>query len=971
MTPERYQRINALADAALELPAEKRAAFLDEACAGDAELRAQIVELLAAQAGNDPLLDVPLLDVLAQDIAGTRPADLAGTRIHHYDVISRLGSGGIGEVWLARDVHLARDVALKLLSPVYAADPWHTRRFQQEARAASTLNHPNIVTIYEIGSADGVDFIAQELVSGNTVRLLLSGGRLPVSMVVDIGAQVAAALAAAHGAGIVHRDIKPENVMVRPDGLVKVLDFGLARFLERPSTVAAGESKNVSATRPGIVLGTVKYMSPEQARGLTVDARSDIFSLGVVLYEMLAGAAPFAGDTTSDVLAAILSQDAAPLSRVLPDTPPALEAIVAKCLCKTPADRYASAHNLRLDLERLLRRLEAPNQRTPSSNELLLARDARTQRLTAAVAPRQFTWRGATAIAIAVLLLVTALMVYRLRKPDSGAPFANMGMTALIIPGEVTSGAISGDGAWVAYLLNEGRGQSIWIRQLGTSRDTRIVDAEDGRHSGLAFVSGGAYLVYRRSMANGQFALYRVAVTGGAFARLKTNLGSAVAFSPDGARYAYLQIDPARRESRLMVAAVDGSGERTIDVRRRPRYFSRYALAWSPDGRYLACMAGNAESFTPDAFHLTTIRVADGQEREFRAHSWAAVNALAWPAQGGRLYFVASEGREDDFQIWSVSPDNGAALRVTNDLTNYAGLSVTSDGRTMLATEAVSSYELWVAPGGEAGRAAQVTSGGVRSFNGLAWAPDGHIVYSALAGRYQNIWTMDASGGDLRQLTTGPDNKYEVAVTPDGRYVVYHSHGAIWRMDRDGSHQQRLTWGRDDVHPEPSAEGKSVYYASFRDWAPGMGGHPTLMRVSIDGGQPTVISDIAASIPRVSPDGRLIACEYFPDLDPQFSADYAAVLNADGGEPTRVFDKLPSGRSSVSWAPEGDALEFATTGVPGNLWRVPLSGGPAQPVTSFRDNQIFGYAWSRDGKKLALCRGGTTRDLVLIHGSGE
>jgi len=259
----------------------------------------------------------------------------------------------------------------------------------------------------------------------------------------------------------------------------------------------------------------------------------------------------------------------------------------------------------------------------------------------------------------------------------------------------------------------------------------------------------------------------------------------------------------------------------------------------------------------------------------------------------------------------------------------------------------------------------------VRSFNSLAWTPDEHIVYSALAGRYRNIWSIDSAGGNLRQLTSGPDNKYEVAATADGRYILYHSAGAIWRMNADGTHPLRLTWGANDVHPEPSADSKSVYYASFRDWAPGMGGQPTLFRVPVDGGQPAQLSDIAASMPRVSPDGRFVACEYFPDLDPQYSADNIALLNSAGGEPIRVFDKLPAGRGAVSWAPGGLALEFAVDRAVGNVWQLPLSGGPAHPITNFRDNRIFGYAWSRDGERLALCRGGTTRDIVIIHASAN
>ncbi len=256
----------------------------------------QVERLLAAHESSAGFLEAPVLELLAKDMAA--PAlgnDLIGRKVDRYTVISRLGAGGIGQVWLAKDELLTRDVALKLLFPRFAGDPYHVRRFQQEARAASTLNHPNIVTIYEIGKSDGVDFIAQEFVHGQTLRQWLANGPVPLVSVLDVGVQIAAALAAAHGAGIVHRDIKPENVMVRPDGLVKVLDFGLARFIEREPPAPDAPFFNHSITRPGFVLGTVRYMSPEQARGLSVDQRSDLFSLGVLLYEMVTGSAPFSG----------------------------------------------------------------------------------------------------------------------------------------------------------------------------------------------------------------------------------------------------------------------------------------------------------------------------------------------------------------------------------------------------------------------------------------------------------------------------------------------------------------------------------------------------------------------------------------------------------------------------------------------------------------------------------------------------
>ena len=977
MTPERYQRLNQLADAALDLPEEKRAVYLDEACAGDADLRREVEELLGAHSAESQFLEAPLLDQLAQDIAASPAAsDLTGKQLNGYQVLSRLGAGGIGEVWLGKDARLSRNVAIKVLSPMFASDPWHVRRFQQEARAASTLNHPNIVTIYEIGTGDGFDFIAQEFVPGQTLRQMLSHGPLEPALVLDIGAQVAAALAAAHAAGIVHRDIKPENIMLRPDGLVKVLDFGLARFVERSPISPAGEhtgvGESISITRPGFVLGTVKYMSPEQARGLPVDARSDIFSLGVVLYEMLAGTAPFPGQTPSDIVAAILTQQPAPISRVQPGIPAALSAVLEACLQKDPAARYSSAQGLRLDLERILRRLRFPGEAAPASDELLLARDMTTRRLAhgdlAIPARRRPRWIAPVAAALMVIAALAAWFALAGRSRDTTASFSSMTMTALITEGQVADAAISPDGVWVAYVLAEPGGESIWIRQTATTRRIRIVGPEDGQHTGLAFSSDGAYIFYRRKTANGTWSLYRVAMLGGDLVRLRPNLAGSVAFSPDGAQYAYFRIDPAGSESALVLAHVDGSGERTVAVRRRPRYFSRYGLAWSPDGRSIACLEGEGIAYTDHAFHLVEIRLADANEHSVSTHQWLWGGSMAWPAKGGRVFLSATDQLDDAYQIWSVAMDSGETAKVTNDLSNYSRLSMTSDGRTMLALRTVNAYDLWVAPRGDANRAVQVTSGSAHSFNSVAWTPDGHLVYSALAGDYRNLWMIDASGANLRQITSGAPNKQEVAVTPDGKYILYHAAGAVWRVNPDGSDPIALTHGPDDVHPDPAPDSRSVIYGSFREWSPGIGGEPTLWRVPIDGGEPVAVSRIAASVPKFSPDGRFIAAEYFPGVDPQLSQHYIAILKAAGGEPIQVIQQLPAERSFLSWAPDGRAVEFSSAD---NLWRLPLSGGAPQKVTDFRASRIAAYAWSRDGEQLAVARGTTTRDIVVIRAGAK
>jgi len=360
MTPERFREAGHLYHAALEIEPEARAAFLDGACGEDEELRREAESLLRAHGKVGNYFAAPALEIAAGLVAAQQHRSLMGQSLSHYRVLSLIGAGGMGEVYLAEDTHLGRKVALKLLPKEFTEDPKRVRRFELEARAASSLNHPNIVTIFEVGQVDGRHFIATEYIDGQTLRERLSGAQLEVGEALDVAAQIASALEAAHEAGIVHRDIKPENVIVRPDGLVKVLDFGLAKLAERQSSSAGYEPTTVEGvnTTPGMVLGTVSYMSPEQARGLTVDARSDNFSLGVVMYEMVAGRCAFVGATPSDVMAAILQNEPLPLTRFAQNVPAEFERIVAKALCKDREGRYQTAGELSIDLKSLKQELE-------------------------------------------------------------------------------------------------------------------------------------------------------------------------------------------------------------------------------------------------------------------------------------------------------------------------------------------------------------------------------------------------------------------------------------------------------------------------------------------------------------------------------------------------------------------------------------------------------------------------------------
>src|SRR5262245_41989719 len=361
MEAKRWGQIKEIYDRALDLSRDEREGFLAEACAGDDDLRREVESLLAAHDDAGTFLQSPAVEFAAREIAADEvslPApQFIGRELANYRIVSLLGRGGMGEVYLAEDKRLRRKVALKMLPAQFTNNAERVRRFEREASAASATNHPNIITIYEIGQVDGAHYIVTEFIDGQTLRQRMQTAKLSLNEVVDVAIQVTQALEAAHSAGIVHRDIKPENVMVRRDRLVKVLDFGLAKLTEQQPSPGNGGIDSQAATLAkvntdsGTVMGTASYMSPEQARGLKVDARTDIFSLGVTLYEMIAGSPPFEGVNALDVIGAILQKEPAPLSQTAAEAPPELEKIVGKALRKDREERYQTVKDLLIDLK--------------------------------------------------------------------------------------------------------------------------------------------------------------------------------------------------------------------------------------------------------------------------------------------------------------------------------------------------------------------------------------------------------------------------------------------------------------------------------------------------------------------------------------------------------------------------------------------------------------------------------------------
>jgi serine/threonine protein kinase/WD40 repeat protein len=1006
MTPERYRQIGEIYHAVLEVDREDRRAFLDRSCAGDDVLRREVESLIASHEQASDFIATPALAVAAGLLA--QRDSLVGQRVANFNVLSLIGEGGMGEVYLAEDMRLGRRVALKLLSAAFTNDADRMRRFMQEARAASALNHPNILTVHEIGRVNDIDFIATEFIEGETLRPSMAKRRLTLTQALDVAAQVAGALAAAHAAGVVHRDIKPENIMLRPDCYVKVLDFGLAKLAVQGLQRSNEDSTVVRVeTNPGVVMGTVQYMSPEQVRGFPVDARTDVWSLGVVLYEMVTSRPPFEGETQSDTIVSILQREPKPLTLHSNEAPAELERIVTKALTKDKDERYQTAKDMAIDLRRLRRRLDIQLEierssvpegdgNTPATGGQVITVSAQVPGVTgtgvvADAAPTSSLELAVTEIrrhkagvALAGVFFIAALIggsygLYRLlnrNEAKQATAFQAMKITRLTNSGTAREAAISRDGRYVAYVLREKGKETLRLHQVATNSDMVIVPATEGVCIGLTFSPDGDYVYYVTIKERGasvalvesraQGTLYHVPVLGGASRKLIEGVDSAITFSPDGGRLAFVRSDPDRPGTTIMLANSDGSEEHILAERPSPDVYlgrGRFggAPAWSPDGKVIACVVGRF-----DRQHVVAVSAADGKETPVGSQSLRGIGPLSWLPDGTGLLMVGVDLRFFP-QVLEISYPAGEVRKITNDLNSYNGVSLDVDARSLVTVQTdARTQHLWVVAAGEAsGDAKKIAS--MRGTGEGCWTPDGRIVYVAMVNERWNLWVANQDGTEQKQLTafSNPVN-VRPSVSPNGRHIVFVSDRAgprnIWRVDIDGSNPVRLTSSDKDTWPTCSPDGRWVVYSSPSS------GKPSLWKVPFDGGDPIQLTsnNFSFTAPSVSPDGTMIA---FADRDQRPGSPIKiVVIPFDGGDPVKSFELSPTASLDVPvhWSPDGRALTYvdARDGVP-NVWSQPLEGGNPKRITDFTSEQIYTFDWSSDGK-IALWRGTPTRNVVLI-----
>lgn len=967
--------------------------------------------------------------------------------VGHYRILRKIGSGGMGVVYEAEDTKLGRRVALKFIPEESQKDPQTLERFLREARAASSLSHSGICTIHAIEESGSQSFIAMELLVGQSLDRVLASGPIAVKRTIEIGVQVADALDAAHKKGIIHRDIKPANIFLTESGAAKILDFGLAKQLLSNNDDLAGNTIDAAPsnllTSPGMAVGTIQYMSPEQARGEELDARSDLFSLGAVLYQMLTGKQAFPGSTSAVVFDNILHN--APVSPVSvnPEVPAEFERILNKALEKDRDVRYQVAGEMRADLKRLQR--ESDSGRTPAASSSSRAQAVSAVGTAAAQAPAakrllrsrtnkkiggvcggmaeyfgldatlmRVLWiviflglagldlfaylilwialpltpaapgeessqpaspSGSAIVAaakkhklstmflfvgVAAVLAAAVFGVYTLVQRPARLPFETFSITKLTNNGHVHLATISPDGRYLLHALDDSGPQSLWLMNIPTGSNTQVVADAPTHYDGLTFSPDGNYLYFVRRDESDQLisTLYRAPILGGTPQVVVKDVDSPATFSPDGRRFAFLRFRGSSGNADLILSHSDGSTDRTL--------FSQQAIVsdsplpiWSPNGKNILISVAMPTQDKLGGF--LAVDAETGKQQVIMMSEDTDYLDAAWLPDGSGLLAVSTTIRVGGAsrQLGIVSYPGGSYRRLTSDTNTYARPSISADGKSIVVNQIQYDYPLYVAPAAapDSIRSVPLTS---RSVDGRwDWTFDGRL----LLPQIPDIRVVNPDGGESVLFSDSKSVVDQVAAC-GARYIVFRRGGRttgsafnLWRLGVDGTSPKQLTFGRNEADARCSRDGQWVYFDDYGD-------NRKIKRISIEGGAEQTIFETGIWVGDISPDGQTMVTLDFNPTDQKLSLKLYSVENKKA-----VFHSVDErAQPPMRFLPDGKGVVYTVKnkGVD-NLWVQPLDSSPFRQLTHFTSEQITAFSFSPDGSRIALQRGHTDSDAVLLR----
>jgi Tol biopolymer transport system component len=970
LASDRWEAVERLYHDALARPVEDRAAFLAAACAGDQVMR-QEVESLLAQAASGDFLAEPAIAVAAQMASMPETPVLTGRRIGVYQLLAPLGAGGMGEVYRARDTKLGREVAIKILPRAFTADPDRLARFEREARVLATLNHPHIGAIYGFEESEGVGALVLELVEGETLaerigRAGSKGAGLPVKEALAIARQIADALDAAHEKGIVHRDLKPANIKITPDGVVKVLDFGLAKA---GGGGAASDTRSptmtVGGTHDGIIVGTAAYMSPEQARGQGVDKRTDIWAFGCVLYEMLTGLAVFARDTLTDTLAAIVERE--PDWTTLPTAPPAITRLLQRCLEKDTRRRLHDIADARIEID-----------------------DAVTGNPTAIIAPPVAASRTRTSIvAFAVGVLVTAvaaaLVVKRIGSQtieDVPGPSFSRIVRLTSGPAREWAPAISPDGKWVAYLSNARGPTDVWVRFVAGGEPANLtastgLEVTPGTGIGGIDISpdGTRVAVMARMRGTSSpFDTWEIpAPLPGAPRKLLADFVG-LRWSPDGRMITFVRAGGSAGDA-LWVANADGTNRREIIPLHPGRHI--HWPTWSRDG-YIYFIDTSAPLVNMEPSGISRIKPDEGKVEPVVTTSRRAIFPLPMPDGNGLIY--AANPTTAELGFWWRPPSGGPDRRLTSGIGEYAEPRISADGKTLVGTlYDVHQSLIRVDVAQNFGAMKFITEGYTGDLDPAVDPTADRIVFSSSRTGIRHLWTARLDGSDARPLTSGAWLDERPAISPDGQQIAFVSDRdgtrALWLMNPDGGAPRKLVNAEITTGLSWSRDGREIMFA-----APA-GERRALSAVSVLNGQMRQISTPEAEAvgdSAASPTQDLIA--YIAATTTGRSQQRLAFVDSAGrpggatSPPSESTSGGGFGNGVLSWAPDGKRLAVVSQGTDTpSIWIVePDARNPVRKLIEFPGGpRIRGITWERSGNAIIIGKHDIASSDIVLMDSGQ